>query len=961
MAHRLFRVVAPRDDQLLRGHRLKVKLRLARDVRLRSAKLNNVPVKRLFKPRRGGRVRVALLDKRKLGRALPRGRNFIRFVVSRGAKGRKSYETDELAGFKAAMTALVKSTSASSGACPYAYDTDRLVLLALREGTIGDSADFNAAMEPFSTAECKPSAGNWPSGGPFSVIAVPGMLAGRAWVNDGHTVPAPDGGSGEPGALNGFLKQTSDDPTRVATTRAYESFDTLAFDTRSNEATVQIGKASAALPAAALGVFSFDGFDPEAGITSALVLGNTGGDPGNGLEWEKLKAALEGVGAGDGVMIVSTGSRLSGYASEPQGEAVLGVAQQLERLGVNPDVFLRTVKQNGRYSMIATVDTYGRAVGLEASSAFAEGLTAPDDEALPVAGGGLTGTLVRGADSVLIPTQGDPSGLGQEAGLRGFLFQEEIPWRLTPAPGSTGATCQEVAFAYVAANAFGELIPGGPPALWEGARGRACQGVGHTGTAGPLRADNLDGNACAADDPVAIGARGANVRSVSIGLRASYASLIPTFSESSVRNVVRPSGAPFSAADLTCAKNQLIDELAARTQAMRFMDILQKPQDNLEGETVVDLGAIAERVKTGALAGIAGELRDQAGSTTSYWVSFAFKALAGAGRFASFFVPPQSSVFQAARLVSAMGEAGSAIFGIVGGPSGNPVELTNDYVLLASQLDQQSEEVEVHAEKLLTAQRNGVLESEEIALSDAGRLADIGAFAKGTAQLTPNGLTRAQAAYGHRVVQLAYESFLPQLFEGVRLSYRNTTEQTGYGEEAQLGEEEPLYEAIWQDGAWRVRVDGVNVHALTQANQVICETQSNNERKVPFGSADPGPAAGRGESNEYQPLASVAASGEPQGYLDYLLLRSSTVGGGSPSPFAAAQLAPLFAQPGGSSELAGGFYPPDFWYRNLRLARRVNCAFPQHDPSVESSTAGGPYASIGDGDVWPTPTNKVEQ
>ncbi len=91
---RLFKILAPKDDALMSGDRLRVKLALRNDVSLRSARLNGKSVKRLFSSRRSGTREVATLRKARLGKLLPLGRNFLRFIVRRGGRGgEKDHET----------------------------------------------------------------------------------------------------------------------------------------------------------------------------------------------------------------------------------------------------------------------------------------------------------------------------------------------------------------------------------------------------------------------------------------------------------------------------------------------------------------------------------------------------------------------------------------------------------------------------------------------------------------------------------------------------------------------------------------------------------------------------------------------------------------------------------------------------------------------------------------------------
>ncbi len=477
----------------------------------------------------------------------------------------------------------------------------------------------------------------------------------------------------------------------------------------------------------------------------------------------------------------------------------------------------------------------------------------------------------------------------------------------------------------------------------------------HTGTSGSFRADTLDGNLCATDDPDATGAIGQNVRSTSMALRRAYRSLDSTFSQTGVKDVVRPSGAPFTDADLTCAQNQMVDEIAARTAVAGtdgqggFMNTLRDLGD--PGQTLADLDQIAENVKTGALSSISTQLQEEGKSTTSFWANFAFGALTGVMKISQIFAPEESVLLQAFNYTALASQGGQSIFNAIDGRRGNPVALTNDYILLAAQLDQQAEEVEVQIENVLAAQKHGVVQTQEIVLSDPHRLAEVSANSKGKWAVTATELQTAQDAYLHRVTQLAYQDFWPQIYTGIRFNYANSCQ----------GSSDLFTILCWSDGAWRERVSAGEFTPLskTQASQAACQPNDVGDIPAPFPGANPGSPVGLGKGTEYQPVASVATKGSAPLYLDYVMVESSSLTGGRPTLSDFDTASAIFAQPG-TVEDAAGFYAPDFWHQNLELDAAIACTAEGQDsastdPRTSTRSTGGVYEDIQDGGLWPTP------
>ena len=688
----------------------------------------------------------------------------------------KSYKLTDLSDFAAAMKGfrIPPLNVSPQGKCPK-YDTSKLVLLALRselpgdfdlKGFAGGYSIFNIRAQtglnpaPGEGVGC-PLEDHIPDAFPFSTIGIPGTILGRAWENTGFEINGPDGSPGVKGSLDGFLKRSSDDPKKPASEWTFTFPTSIQYDTRrtngGGRTEFAIGtKAVAVVPDAqpansdGLSVFSFDPINPEATLKREAFISHSGG-ASTGLAWGQLETTLKSLGTSNfnsrpGIGITSNG-QIGGFASEPESASFQAVLEDLELFfGANGDTLARAVNQKdgkGTYSMISVPPLFDfGGTTYQSSSAMAEGV--PDFSGVPASGlavnnGRLTGTLQRGNNARVYPSDGDPTGTDLGDGLLPIVYAKPVDWLLTPEPEATGASCQEVAFAFITTQIDG-LFAGGAPTLWKDASADACQGRDFTGTSGPFRADNLDSNHCSASDPDATGAIGANVRGASMTLRGAYQSISTTFSQEQIKNTTRPADAPFTDKDLNCAKLQMVDELAARDQVTKYMDILQKPQQNLQGKTVVDLGQIAENIKTGTLAKVTKYLKEQNAAPSSFWSNFAFGATNAIGTIGSFFAPETGAIKSAFQFMSVASKGGQSIFNAVDGPSGNPVKLTNEYILLAAELDREAQGIKEQVQNVLSAQQNGVLQTEGIILSDPHMLAEVNARSKGEWQVTVGGL-----------------------------------------------------------------------------------------------------------------------------------------------------------------------------------------------------------------------------
>ena len=312
-------------------------------------------------------------------------------------------------------------------------DTGLLAIVTLDSGTIADVSDFSAAIarigaQPFASSTASVS-------GPFSIVGVPDMIAGKAWTNYGHAL---DGGT--PGSLDGYIKESAyytQGSILEADQRVFSYRDVRSFDTRvgSGPVAVQIGTydpattaftqatvASFPNGAGGLGIATFDALT-LAPKTSAVYARQSSTA---GLDWSSIQSVLAAAArSGDGVVITSLG-QFGDFATEPDASSFGGVLNALAALGGQPDIFARAANTTGAtYSFISSAN-----VGAEASSVILAGVAAPGLDN-PIADGGLTGALQRGPDGRYIVVKGDPAGL-YDPTLAAVLAQDPIDWPDTP-------------------------------------------------------------------------------------------------------------------------------------------------------------------------------------------------------------------------------------------------------------------------------------------------------------------------------------------------------------------------------------------------------------------------------------------------------------------------------------------------------------------------------------------------
>ncbi len=661
-----------------------------------------------------------------------------------------------------------------------------------------------------------------------------------------------------------------------------------------------------------------------------------------------------------GVILVSEG-QLGGYASEPDSSSFGQVLSDLGQLGVNPDTFARAVNSQGTYSMLSA-----NGIGYAASSVLATGVSDPNQQ-LQVYSGTLSGNLARGAAGQLYPLSGDPTGLTAASVLLPIVYGSQGQWAMTPTPSNvvdcpggpvppqTGcvASCPATAFAYLVEQAFPDLFSGEVPTLWgSGSSGDAAAGCG-----GQSGSPDVDPSA---------------VLTAETALRNTYPDYSISLSQALVLAVQMPSGAPFSSSDFTSAQQQMVSELSQRQQVITTMSTAADVQTNSQTNVSIDLAQVASNVQTAELSSIASQIQPQPENDTSWWISLAFHWSNGINKVLNFYRQISPFLNSAYLWSGLLGDGSLAIFDTIEGPgNANPAQAVEEYVLLESQLQQQDIDVEQQIANSLTAQANGMQQTEEILLTSPTMMSSFNQAALTSWNFganTANVYTSAQNAYLYRVTQLAYEGMWAQAYSATRFNWSTACQYAGTGS----------YQQTWcwspSSNEWVVK-GGYgpyqSVSSLTGASDphTGCAYPTYGGVFGPFPGANTGD--GLGEGTEYQTEDTVATSGQTPGYLDFVMVESagltaSNLYNGPPSVASYALVQQFFQQPTDSvgdpsSSSPPGFYAPDFWQQNLPVSTDIQCGPGGRNYAPKNMTAqtvSGYYGNLQSTDLWPTPANQ---
>jgi hypothetical protein len=870
----------------------------------------------------------------------------------------RSYATSELAPLAQYLRKQMVIDPGGNG-IPPEFASGKIVILSLRSGSVADKEGLAEALSFFNVDDEGQPAPLKGISGPFSMVGVPGTVEGRVAINSGSTeIVAADGSKLPAGAVAGVLKQVSDEAGSAtsAETRAFAWPDALPYDTRAAEGaafslgnqSVKILPEGTAAGSDGIAVITFDPVNPGGSLQRSFVTNANGAGTDSGLDWKTLAEKLESAVTEQlGVALVSSGD-IGQFITEPGATSFGSVLRQLELLGVNPDILARAVARNGTYSMVSAGERPGSSLpgefraGYSASSVLAEGV--PEAGKQKLVEGRLVGTLKRASYGALYPTNGNPTGSASPANLGQILYQKQKPWLLTPAEGASAPGCQEVAFAYLAEQIAG-IFEGSLPVLWTGADASACEAeetAEASGEAELREADSLVGDECAASEAVATGASGPAVREAAMTLRARYTGEAPLL-PAEISSVTRPAGAPFTDADLACAKNQMIDEFNARAQVKKLVEDMEKPLTTTQSLGLIEIKAAAEEVEGALLAKIKGELEETSSSTGSFWASFALGLLSNVASMTVTYGGGPELFAGTAQLLEQSANVGGTLLPLAEGPEGNPVALTDQYIFLAEQLQRESTSAADRIENALQAQLGGIGQAGEILVSDPGKLAAASLQAKGAWDFDSEEIREAGQASVFRARQMTYQALWPTTYSGVRLSYKGYCQPYSSATKSQ---------SCWNGSEWSAAPA-----SLTHASQGGCYGVDSS-----FPQASSGAPGGLGAGNEYQPRTAPEALGiGPTAYMDYLMVETESIGGGKPKLAEPAVLAPFFAQPTAQEAKkegagqAAGFYPPEFWWQNIEMSEQIQCYDNGVNGNFQASDAGGVYEEIGANETWPTP------
>lgn len=783
--------------------------------------------------------------------------------------------------------------------------SDTLAIVTLGSGAVSDVADFSAAIkrigaQPFASGTSSVS-------GPFSIIGVPGMIVGKAWTNYRQSL---DGGAA--GSLDGYVKESAyytQGALLEADQRVFTYGDVRSYDTRvgTSEVQVQVGTydpstrafqesplATFAAANGGLGIATFDALTlaPKSSTVYAPQSSSSG------LAWSSIQAVLEAAAtSGDGVVITSLG-KFGGFASEPDAPSFLGVLNAIASLGGQPDVLARAANTDGAtYSFISSAN-----VGAESSSVI---LADVDDQAFesPVREGGLTGSLQRGPDGRFIVFKGDPAGLYRPT-LAAVLAQDPIAWPDTPASPSATVSGVELALAWLAsceATAGGVIQP--RPALWTNPSQSCSVGV--------------EASAPTGASVVQAGA----VRDVSLTLRADYQvpGFAPTY-DADYATAFPNGNALISEADFNAARQQLLAEAQALAEVQGwFASVACEVSTACQGDTVAsNLNAVSTKITDAYFAQTETTTTRPnrfAGDLFMHWAN-------GIAKVLDLFAGDQEEVKAVLQpfflFTGLMGDGGESFLTSLAGHNQSTSLNAESWLILQNQLTNATASVDEQVEQALGLQALGVGFSEQIVLSDWGRMQTVAANSTNGDTSSPNGW---------------------QISAG------------------QLNESAPDTLTVQvRQNAW-----GAYTQQLWAASRVSSPSASSCEVGdgpfFPFREAFPGEIPGLGNDRQYWPLISISTANGIANHWTYVVFQQSwsnptSQGGQGAQGTSTTALVPestwtpIFASPTALSadQTAAGQYGPWFWRNYLGLTQQGSC---QGGDGAPSSLAFRPVTFYG--------------
>ena len=580
---------------------------------------------------------------------------------------------------------------------------------------------------------------------PWSIIGVPGMVAGNAAINIDTVI-----NNSATGGLKGYLREAAlvrngiEYLGRIFDFGYAEGYTVTPVSKPANyqQASIQLGSTTLKPPSYS-STESAGGFFVVLFDTRTLDVDANGNGPygvfvsnGTGcVDFATLNEYLSQAvpPSTTGVAFTSLGQAWSTSSGNGgcSSSDFTDVLETLGQLGVNPDIFARAVKTNlvSPYSMISANGYFGERLAYEASGVITDWVATQTGETtaaqkMPQAKGILSGALNRSNQrGTIYPQTGDPAGYSQPE-LEIIFYQDEVPWPLTPAAGAT-ASAAETAFAWVAHD---------------------TQGIGSASdwTNGKPSSNSV-------------------VRNTALQLREEYPKtdsgldLITT-------TPTAPTGAPFTPADVNSAVTQVNLEINYRKNVMKMFTTVVTPVVDNQSALASQLQTVADTITGQALSADEEKLT----YNSSYWGSSMFlHAVSGLKSVINAFqeFADDSVALKAAYgLVSVAGGGFQFIMGATAGPPA--ATLIENYLVLESQLSEDTDEVKQQVEDAITQWRLSMGTSQSVVLSDWGKMGAVEAklVNNGPWEFTPDQIAFMSNAWNVSVRQQTYYAYWPKLY-----------------------------------------------------------------------------------------------------------------------------------------------------------------------------------------------------
>ena len=784
----------------------------------------------------------------------------------------------------------------------------------------------------------------------LSVLGIPGMVEGKA-----ASAEQPANSQNPAWGVFGWLRQASIVKNGILDTAyVFEWPLTEPFSTRagsnSNQNTVTIGNntvVSKVVDSGSSGLhlvtFELNSAGSNSGPYSTLsIVVNETYQTTNGLDWSQVETAVQSAHqAGHGVSLVTIGTALDkNPVNVNDFNALLG---ELEGLGVNPDVFARSVKAGAPYSMISASGAGYQSSAVMATFAGQDCTGGVSD--LPVCKGALAGELRQNSTHGVIPTAVDPGGIAVGTAdnplLTQILYQPWSAWPLT-APVGGEASGGSIALAWLAKTV--ESVDTAVTIFSATQSPNLC-GTGISGR--KVTAADGKSNSYVCD---------ANVRQVALDLRTQYTNVDQTFSHISPSQPYQ-SSYPFTGctdisscetSELADAVNQLNKEFLARTRTLGFFDFLNTPFVDDEGNVNTTLQDIAVGIVKDGLGAAGASLTPNSSAWVGGIVTSALVSLSSVTDL----VEGVTLFEDLTKYLILAGSGGASISTAIGGPPGESAAV--EYILLESQLVETAIEVDSQIEFSLLQQAMGNENAEVIVLSDWDKMNTVASnWINGPWELSGTEVTDMTTsminAYTISVRQQAYYAYLSEY------------DQVAAAHPANGGSGWPGFPGDPETAPWLCWLQYTENDDSSETGWIATFTANggSDNKNHDFSTLSIG-NGGIGDGQVYLPLAAKSiwtGADEPENVVVY---NFSTGWNGSKATKGKATLDGLTgqgyeyavslglmqniaSQPADfktASDVSAGAYPPTFWFNAFSM-KALSCPGESNPPNAVDLSADG--------------------